>query len=109
VAQGGFVIYGSSSLTLVQSLAQPRLRGRVTSLFTLLYWGLLPFGALAGGLLAERTSALVAIVVSGAVVLACGVLLYLARPQIATLRIDRAAGTVTGRLEGSGYALSGEM
>jgi MFS family permease len=108
VAQGGFVVYGSSSLSLVQSLAQPRLRGRVTSLFTLLYWGLLPFGALAGGLVAERTSALVAIVASGAVVLACGVLLFLARPQIATLRIDRAAGTVTGRLEGSGYALSGE-
>ena len=48
VAQGGFAIYGSSSLSLVQSLSPARLRGRVTSLFTLLYWGLMPFGALAG-------------------------------------------------------------
>ena len=31
-------------------------------------------------------------------------LLFVLRPQIATLRIDRAAGTVSGRLEGSGYA-----
>jgi predicted MFS family arabinose efflux permease len=109
VAQAGFAIYGSSSLSLVQSLSQSRLRGRVTSLFTLLYWGMLPFGALLGGLVAERTSALVAIIAAGAVVLACGVLLFLVRPQIATLRIDRAAGTVSGRLEGSGYALSGEV
>jgi MFS family permease len=103
VAQGGFAIYGSSSLSLVQSLSPARLRGRVTSLFTLLYWGLMPFGALAGGLIAERSSALVAVLLAGSVVIACGTLLFLVRPQIATLRIDRAAGTVSGRLEGSGY------
>jgi MFS family permease len=103
VAQGGFAIYGSSSLSLVQSLSPPRLRGRVTSLFTLLYWGLLPFGALAGGLIAERSSALVAVTLAGSAVLFCGAVLFVVRPQVATLRIDRVAGTVTGRLEGSGY------
>ena len=104
VAQGGFAIYGSSSLSLVQSLSPARLRGRVTSLFTLLYWGLMPFGALVGGLIAERSSALFAVILAGSVVLACATLLFVLRPQIATLRIDRAAGTVSGRLEGSGYA-----
>jgi len=108
VAQGGFAVYGSSSLSLVQSLSPIRLRGRVTSLFTLLYWGLLPFGALAGGIIAERSSALVAIILAGSVVIACGVVLFVARPQIATLRIDRVAGTVSGRLEGSGYARPSE-
>jgi predicted MFS family arabinose efflux permease len=104
VAQGGFAIYGSSSLSLVQSLSPPRLRGRVTSLFTLLYWGLLPFGALAGGLIAERSSALVAVILAGSAVITCGAILFVARPQIATLRIDRAAGTVSGQLDGSGYS-----
>ena len=103
VAQGGFAIYGSSSLSLVQSLSPARLRGRVTSLFTLLYWGLMPFGALAGGLIAERSSALVAVALAGSVVIATGVVLFIVRPQIATLWIDRSAGTVRGRLEGSGY------
>jgi hypothetical protein len=36
-------------------------------------------------------------------------LLFIARPQIATLRIDRAAGTVSGRLEGSGYTRATEV
>ncbi len=106
LAQGGFAIYGSSSLSLVQSLSPARLRGRITSLFTLLYWGFMPFGALAGGLVAERSSALVTVILAGIVVIACGVVLFVIRPQIATLRIDRAAGTVTGQLDGSGYAPS---
>ena len=63
----------------------------------------MPFGALVGGVIAERSSALIAITFAGAVVIACGVVLFVVRPQIATLRIDRAAGTVSGRLEGSGY------
>jgi hypothetical protein len=75
----------------------------VTSLFTLLYWGLMPFGALAGGVIAERSSALVAVMLAGSIVITCGAILFVARPQIATLRIDRVAGTVTGQLEGSGY------
>ena len=108
VAQGGFAIYGSSSLSLVQSLSPARLRGRVTSLFTLLYWGLMPFGALAGGLIAERSSALFTVLLAGSAVIACGAILFLVRPQIATLRIDRAAGTVGGRLEGSGYSPAAE-
>jgi len=64
---------------------------------------MMPFGALLGGIVAERSSALVAIILAGSVVIACGAVLFVVRPQIATLRIDRAAGTVTGRLEGSGY------
>ena len=41
--------------------------------------------------------------------LRCGAVLFLVRPQIATLRIDRVAGTVTGRLEGSGYSRPAEI
>jgi len=63
----------------------------------------MPFGALAGGLVAERSSGLFAVMLAGSIVIACGVILFVVRPQIATLRIDRIAGTVNGRLDGSGY------
>ena len=110
VAQGGFAIYGSSSLSLVQSLSPARLRGRVTSLFTLLYWGLMPFGALAGGLdrrtLERARSRSSSRARSSS---AAAALLFVVRPQIATLRIDRVAGTVSGRLEGSGYSRPAEI
>jgi len=69
---------------------------------------LMPFGALAGGLIAERSSALVAVALAGSAVIACGALLFVVRPHIATLRIDRAAGTVSGRLDGSGYSRPSE-
>ena len=105
LTQAGFAIYASSALSLVQALSPARLRGRVTSLFTLLYWGLMPFGALVGGFIAGALERAVrGHALAGAIVITCGAILrFIARPQIATLRIDRVAGTVTGQLEGSGY------
>ena len=69
----------------------------------------MPFGALAGGLIAERSSSLVAVILAGSAVIASGTVLFFLRPQIATLRIDRTAGVVSGRLEGSGYSLPIEI
>ncbi|WP_326953683.1 hypothetical protein [Amycolatopsis sp. NBC_01286] len=52
-----------------QHLVPSALLGRVTSVYRLLGWGLIPFGALAGGLVAHgfglRTPYLVAAVVRG--------------------------------------------
>jgi len=53
---GGFVVYGSASLTLVQALAPAALRGRLTSVFSLLYWGMMPVGGLIGGFSAQAFS-----------------------------------------------------
>jgi MFS family permease len=102
VAQAGFVIYASSSLALVQALSPGRLRGRLTSVFTLLYWGLMPIGALLEGAAAERTNSLVTLIGMGVVMFVAGALALLLRPQIATLRLGRDGSTVTGQLEGSG-------
>ena len=102
VAQAGFVIYASSSLALVQALSPGRLRGRLTSVFTLLYWGLMPIGALLEGAAAERTNSLVTLIGMGVVMFVAGALALLFRPQIATLRLGRDGSTVTGQLEGSG-------
>lgn len=107
VAQAGFVTYASSSLALVQALSPARLRGRLTSLFTLLYWGLMPIGALVEGGAAERTNALVTLIGMGVVMLAAGATALALRPQIATLRLDRDGSRVTGNLEGSGLGSDG--
>ncbi len=104
LAQAGFVVYASSSLSLVQALSPARLRGRITSLFTLLYWGLMPFGALFGGIVAERTSALFAVALAGVIIGICGLLVFIVRRQIATLRIARDGHEVSGNLVGSGYS-----
>jgi MFS family permease len=102
MAQAGFVIYASSSLALVQAISPARLRGRLTSLFTLLYWGLMPIGALIEGAAAEQTNSLVTLVGMGVVMLAAGAAAFLLRSQIATLRLDRDGSRVTGNLVGSG-------
>jgi MFS family permease len=101
-AQAGFVIYASSSLALVQALSPARLRGRLTSLFTLLYWGLMPVGALVEGGIAERSNSLVTLVLVGGTMLAVGAVALAVRRQVATLRIDPDGSSVRGNVTGSG-------
>lgn len=87
VAGAGFVIYAVSSLSLIQALSSAEFRGRLTALFALLYWGLMPIGALVGGALAEQIGAQQALLVSGAIVAAAGVAALVARPGIAAVRV----------------------
>src|SRR5205823_10716859 len=89
VAQAGFVIYASSSLALVQALSPARLRGRLTSLFTLLYWGLMPVGALVEGAIAERTNSLVTLVLVGGTILAGGARALVLGRRVPTTRVER--------------------
>ncbi len=50
------------------------MRGRMVSLFATLYWGMMPIGSLIVGLVAEVTTARVALLVSGVgLALAAGV------------------------------------
>lgn len=107
VAQAGFVVYASSSLALVQALSPARLRGRLTSLFTLLYWGLMPVGALLEGAAAERTNSLVTLVGIGVLMIVAGTVAFVLRSQIATLRLDRDGSRITGNVEGSGLGSDG--
>jgi MFS family permease len=93
---GGFLVYSAASLSLVQALSPPAFRGRLTSLFTLLYWGLMPIGGLLGGAVSELTSARFAMALAGAVLLACGIVAVLGRRQILALTIERD-GTMIDR------------
>lgn len=86
---GGFLVYSAASLSLVQALSPPALRGRLTSLFTLLYWGLMPIGGLLGGAAAELTSARFTIAAAGVVLLGCGIVALVGRRQVFSLRVER--------------------
>jgi MFS family permease len=98
---GGFLIYSAASLSLVQALAPAALRGRLTGLFTLLYWGLMPVGGLLGGAAAELWTARTTIAAAGLILLGCGILAVVGRPEAFTLRVERD-GTLRGAGRGDG-------
>jgi MFS family permease len=83
----GFVIYASASLSVVQTLSPVDFRGRLTALFALLYWGLMPLGALLGGAATAALGARAAFALSGVILAIAGVAAYLRRRQLAQLRI----------------------
>jgi hypothetical protein len=85
-AGGGFAIYASSSLALIQALSSTEFRGRLTAVFALLYWGLMPLGALIGGALAEAIGAQPAMLITGAIVGLAGIVALILRPAIAAVR-----------------------
>lgn len=105
-AGGGFVVYASSSLTLVQALAPAALRGRLTSVFSLLYWGLMPIGGLLGGLAAQAVTARTTMLGAGIGLVVLGVLAVIRRPQVLTLSVSRDGLRIDGDLAGSGLELA---
>jgi len=55
----------ASSNTLIQSMVPDALRGRVMALYSMMFMGMAPFGALLGGALADRLGAPVTVAVGG--------------------------------------------
>jgi MFS family permease len=53
------------SNTLIQTMVPDRLRGRVMALYSMMFMGMAPFGALFGGALADRVGAPVTVAVGG--------------------------------------------
>ena len=66
----GLILYVASTNTLLQITTEDRLRGRVMSLYTLMFIGTAPFGALLAGTIAQRYGAPWATTLSAAVLLA---------------------------------------
>ncbi|MFN8621807.1 MAG: MFS transporter [Chloroflexota bacterium] len=98
VAGAGFAVYASSSLSLVQALASAEYRGRLTAVFSLLYWGLMPIGALIAGAMAQAIGAQAAFVVSGTAVAIAGLTALVIRPALASARVlpdDATRATAT--------------
>jgi predicted MFS family arabinose efflux permease len=78
----GFVTQMAGTNTLLQGLAPPEMRGRVMGLFSTLFVGMTPFGALIGGFVAAHVGVTRTLAAAGAVVLATSLVFHLALPRL---------------------------
>jgi len=65
IVGGGMMITMAASNTLIQTRVDEDKRGRVMSFYTMAFFGMTPFGSLAGGVLADRFGAQATVVVGG--------------------------------------------
>jgi hypothetical protein len=72
--------------SLVQTGTEDDLRGRVSSIYTLTFFGFLPLGALLMSQIAEKTSEPLALQIGGVVLLAFAGVLWQFFPQIRNLK-----------------------
>jgi MFS family permease len=88
----------SSSNTLIQSMVPDHLRGRVMSVYSMMFMGMAPFGALFGGAVADRLSAPAAVGM-GAIAAIGGAAIFgirLPRLRVEARRLIIAQGMVGG-------------
>ena len=71
--------------SLVQALTPDAVRGRVMGLYTLVFFGLMPVGALLAGTAAEYVGEHVTVALSAAATLACSLAIVLRVPRLRTL------------------------
>jgi hypothetical protein len=70
---------------LVQGLVPDALRGRVMSVYSLTFFGLMPLGALWFGAVAEYTSAPTAMLCGALVGVGCAALIFMRAPRVRAL------------------------
>jgi MFS family permease len=71
IAGCGFMIHLAATNTVLQTIVEEDLRGRVMSFYTMAFFGTVPIGSLLGGIIAERYGAMTTVMVTGIVCL-CG-------------------------------------
>jgi len=88
------VAYYTTTSTLIQVLVPPRLRGRVSSLYVLTSLGVIPFGNLLAGFVAERFDATVALAGGGFATLLVVAWVVVRFPEIR--RVEAGSMSATG-------------
>lgn len=83
VAGFGLIAQTATINSTIQHMVDNRMRGRVMSIFTVMFIGMSPLGSLQIGLLAQQFGPLFAIRVGAFIVLCVGVFLFLRRNSIA--------------------------
>ncbi len=73
----------ASSNTLVQSMVPDALRGRVMAIYSMMFMGMAPFGALLAGLIAERLGAPLTVAIGGVACIAASAVFGMALPGFA--------------------------
>jgi MFS family permease len=81
-AGAAMMLQMASSNTLVQTLVDERVRGRVMSLYVVAFLGMVPFGSLAAGVLGQRIGAPATVRVGGAVTVVAALLFMRKLPEL---------------------------
>ncbi|HEU4629173.1 MAG TPA: MFS transporter [Gemmatimonadaceae bacterium] len=85
VVGGGLMIETASTNTILQTLVEERLRGRVMAFYVMAFLGTAPLGSLLAGILASRIGAPATIAAGGAVVMLGGLWFARRLPALAAL------------------------
>jgi len=82
----GFMVMMNSGNALVQVNVPDELRGRVMSLYSLIFFGLMPIGALINGQIATRLGPPTTVLTNAVVMVAFAALIYLRVPDLRATR-----------------------
>ena len=77
-----FMLVGNTSNVMVMSAVRDDLRGRVMSIYSLIFFGAMPIGSLFTGLMAARYGEVLTVAGSGAILLGFSILVYARTPQV---------------------------
>ena len=89
----GLMVQAASSNTFLQSIVGDELRGRIMSLYTMAFIGVMPLGSLYAGWLAEHVGAQLTVVLGGLIAIAAAGIF---RHQLPALRQDVATRRAAG-------------
>lgn len=92
VAGGGTFLIGNGASTLMQSLVRDELRGRLMSIYTLCWFGLVPVGSFLAGALGDVIGPEHVVSLCGLVALVCGILYRRTLPMFH--KVLREAGLI---------------
>ncbi|HWW82995.1 MAG TPA: MFS transporter, partial [Vicinamibacterales bacterium] len=79
---GSMMVQMAASNTLIQSMVPDALRGRVMAVYSMMFMGMAPFGALWAGAVAERIGAPATVVIGGVVCLVAAAVFGLRLPAL---------------------------
>jgi len=79
---GAMMVEMASSNTLIQSMVPDALRGRVMSVYTMMFMGMAPFGALSAGAVAEHLGAPPAVAIGGVICIAASIVFKVRLPAL---------------------------
>ena len=88
----GFITQMAGTMTLLQGTCPPALRGRVMGLFSTLFVGVTPFGALAYGVAAHRAGVPATLAAGAGAVLLASLAYHLRVPRLRRLMDEATAG-----------------
>jgi MFS family permease len=82
VVGGAMLIQMAASNTVLQTIVDENKRGRIMSIYTMAFFGMVPFGSLLGGVLSEAIGAPLTIAAGGVLTLLAGLVFWRKLPEL---------------------------